>query len=101
LDQIPPGAFGVWNGAQRNGIFAYFAIVPKKTATEADKARFASVLLNPRVMSKVEQVEQVTRGPEPCPRASGKTAMAGSRPMPVARGEHQNRQRDTGLHAST
>ncbi len=47
LDQIPPGAFGVWEGADRDGIFAYFSIVPKKTATETDKARFASVLSRP------------------------------------------------------
>lgn len=47
LDQIPPGAFGVWNGAEQDGIFVYFAVVPKKTATEADKDRFASVLSRP------------------------------------------------------
>ena len=47
MEQIPPGAFGVWNGAERNGIFAYYAVVPKKTATDADKSRFASVLTRP------------------------------------------------------
>jgi hypothetical protein len=47
LDQIPPGALGVWNGAERNGIFAYFAVVPKKTATEEDRARFAANLSRP------------------------------------------------------
>jgi superfamily II DNA or RNA helicase len=47
MEQIPPGAFGVWNGADRNGIFAYFSVVPKKTATEEDKKRFASVLTRP------------------------------------------------------
>ena len=47
LDQLPPGALGVWNGAERDGLFAYFALVPKKTATEEDKARFASLLSRP------------------------------------------------------
>ncbi len=47
MEQIPPGAFGVWKGAERSGIFAYFSVIPKKTATEEDKKRFASVLTRP------------------------------------------------------
>ncbi len=47
MKQIPPGAFGVWDGAERDGIWAYFSVIPKKTASEADKTRFASVLARP------------------------------------------------------
>ncbi len=47
LDATPPGAFGVWNGAPHDGLFALFVMEAKRTATEQDRARFASVLGRP------------------------------------------------------
>lgn len=44
LKAIPPGAFGVWNGAPQNGLFALFTMEPTPKATEADKRRYESIV---------------------------------------------------------
>ncbi len=41
---MPPGAFGVWMEAPCNGLFAMFTMKATDRATEADRARFASLI---------------------------------------------------------
>ena len=47
LDAIPPGAFGVWNDAPHNGLFALFTMEPKPSATATDRERYAAVIGKP------------------------------------------------------
>ena len=47
LDQLPPGAFGVWQGAPRDGLFALFLMQPKPEATALDRERYAAILGRP------------------------------------------------------
>ena len=47
LEAIPAGAFGVWGGAPRDGVFALFTMEPTARATDTDRERFASVLGQP------------------------------------------------------
>lgn len=47
LDQLPPGAFGVWDRAPLNGLFALFTLQPTRTSPDADKQRYQSLLGRP------------------------------------------------------
>jgi superfamily II DNA or RNA helicase len=47
LEAIPPGAFGVWNNAPQDGLFALFTMEPKPSATAADRERFSAVIGRP------------------------------------------------------
>lgn len=47
LDAVPPGAFGVWNHAPQDGLFALFTMEIKPSAPAADRERFAAVLGRP------------------------------------------------------
>ncbi len=58
LDATPPGAFGVWQGAPQDGLFALFTMEPTRKATEADRERFAAILGQPVLM-----LEQTGRPP--------------------------------------
>ncbi|MBI2298659.1 MAG: DEAD/DEAH box helicase family protein [Armatimonadetes bacterium] len=46
LEALPPGAFGVWSGAPRDGLFAVF-VMRASQATDADRERFAGLLDRP------------------------------------------------------
>ena len=50
LDQIPPGAFGVWQNAPQNGLFALFTMEPTPKATQADREKFAALLGRPLLL---------------------------------------------------
>jgi len=47
LDKIPLGAFGVWENAPENGLFALFTMQPTDSATDADKTKYAQVIGRP------------------------------------------------------
>ncbi len=47
LELVPPGAFGVWQGAPFNGLFACFTMEAEKDATAADRERFSFLLGQP------------------------------------------------------
>jgi hypothetical protein len=47
LDAIPPGAFGVWDRAPVDGLFAFFTLEPTLAAGEEDRKRFAQVIGRP------------------------------------------------------
>ena len=61
-DSIPPGGFGVWEGAPVDGLFALFKIVwrkpegagphwdPEDTVPEADRARLGKLIGTPRLL---------------------------------------------------
>lgn len=44
VEAMPPGAFGVWMEAPCNGLFAMFTMHASSQASEADRARFASLI---------------------------------------------------------
>ena len=47
LDQLPPGAFGVWDTAPLDGLFALFTLQATRKATEGDKQRYQALLGRP------------------------------------------------------
>ena len=47
LARIPPGAFGVWDRAPFDGLFALFTVQATDRASDADKARFEQVIGRP------------------------------------------------------
>jgi|LSQX01.1.fsa_nt_gb SNF2 family DNA or RNA helicase len=57
LDALPPGAFGVWNNAPLDGLFALFTMQPTPRATELDKEKLATVIGRP-----VLAMEQTDKG---------------------------------------
>lgn len=55
LENLPPGAFGVWDEAPENGHFAMFTLEASKDATEADKTKFAALLGSPQPVLQWEK----------------------------------------------
>ena len=47
MDQLPAGAFGVWDQAPLDGLFALFTLQPTRSAPEADKQRYQALLGRP------------------------------------------------------
>ncbi|MBP6965487.1 MAG: DEAD/DEAH box helicase family protein [Armatimonadetes bacterium] len=47
LEKLPPGAFGVWGNAPKDGLFALFTMEATEKASEADRAKFAQVIGRP------------------------------------------------------
>ena len=47
LDALPPGAFGVWGVAPRDGLFALFEMEATAAATQADRERYAQIIGRP------------------------------------------------------
>lgn len=44
VEEMPPGAFGVWQGAPANGVFALFTMEGNSKLTEPDAAHFKSII---------------------------------------------------------
>ncbi|HOF89921.1 MAG TPA: C-terminal helicase domain-containing protein [Armatimonadota bacterium] len=47
LDLLPPGAFGVWGSAPRDGLFALFVMEATPAASATDHERFAQIIGRP------------------------------------------------------
>lgn len=47
MERIPLGAFGVWEKAPQNGLFALFTMQPTDKATDADKRKYEQVIGRP------------------------------------------------------
>ena len=47
IDALPPGAFGVWDKAPLNGLFALFTMEAQTETPETDKERFKAVIGRP------------------------------------------------------
>jgi hypothetical protein len=47
LELLPPGAFGVWDGSDREGVFALYEMVGSDKLTTTDKDTFKSILGTP------------------------------------------------------
>ena len=47
LNQLPVGAFGVWDQAPLNGLFALFTLQPTRSAPDADTQRYSALLGRP------------------------------------------------------
>lgn len=60
LQAIPPGAFGVWNHAPQDGLFALFTMEPTAKATTADRERFAAVIGRPVLLLERPNREPLT-----------------------------------------
>lgn len=58
LEALPAGAFGVWENAPFNGLFALFTMKAADHATEADREKFAGVLGRPVLALLKEQEER-------------------------------------------
>jgi len=47
LDDLPPGAFGVWGKAPEDGLFALFEMEATPAATDTDRERYAQIIGRP------------------------------------------------------
>lgn len=54
VEQMPPGAFGVWDNAPVNGLFALFTMEGSDGLSEADTVHFASILGQPMLAVEVD-----------------------------------------------